>query len=148
MNWYLEVWRKGLDIHGRASRTEYWMFTLFNFIFVCCAAIMDNVVGTTFGYLPYGFIYLVYMVAVLIPSFTVTIRRLQWTVNRAIIVLARIPTKKVFTAKSINKKSHQEPDGLKKETNITNRLQQEQNSFDTTKSHLYQSIGISFLFRS
>jgi uncharacterized membrane protein YhaH (DUF805 family) len=77
MNWYLEVWRKGLDIHGRASRTEYWMFTLFNFIFVCCAAIMDNVVGTTFGYLPYGFIYLVYMVAVLIPSFTVTIRRLH-----------------------------------------------------------------------
>ncbi|HEY7362114.1 MAG TPA: DUF805 domain-containing protein, partial [Streptosporangiaceae bacterium] len=32
MNWYLAVLRNYLGFSGRARRTEYWMFALFNLI--------------------------------------------------------------------------------------------------------------------
>jgi len=79
MNWYLEVWRKKLVLNGRAGRKEYWMFTLYNFIFALCAAVLDNVFGTNFTGLPYGFLYFVYLLIILVPSFSVTIRRLHDT---------------------------------------------------------------------
>ena len=33
MNWFVKCLRQYADFSGRARRTEYWMFTLFNFIF-------------------------------------------------------------------------------------------------------------------
>ena len=30
MNWYLKCLRQYADFNGRARRTEYWMFALFN----------------------------------------------------------------------------------------------------------------------
>ncbi len=30
MDWYLMVWKKYAEFDGRARRTEYWMFALFN----------------------------------------------------------------------------------------------------------------------
>ena len=32
MNWFLKCIRQYADFKGRARRTEYWMFTLFNFL--------------------------------------------------------------------------------------------------------------------
>jgi uncharacterized membrane protein YhaH (DUF805 family) len=77
MNWYLEVWRKRLDVNGRAGRREYWMFTLYNFIFALSAAIIDNIIGTNFTNLPYGFLYFIYLLTLVVPSLTVTVRRLH-----------------------------------------------------------------------
>lgn len=77
MNWYVEVWKKRLDVNGRAGRKEYWMFTLYNFIFALSAAIIDNIIGTTFTDLPYGFLYFIYLLTLVTPSFTVTVRRLH-----------------------------------------------------------------------
>lgn len=92
MNWYLEVWKKRLDINGRASRTEYWMFTLINFILAFCAAVLDNLFGTTLGDLPYGLIYILYLLAVLVPAFSVTVRRLHDTGKSAwMLLLLLIP---------------------------------------------------------
>jgi len=34
MNWYLAVLKKYADFNGRARRTEYWMFQLFN-VLIC-----------------------------------------------------------------------------------------------------------------
>lgn len=70
---------------GRARRKEYWMFILFNMIFGIVAMIVDNVIGTTIKMdvagqsvsLGYGYIYIVYMLAVLIPGLAVAIRRLH-----------------------------------------------------------------------
>lgn len=77
MNWYVEVWKKRLDVNGRAGRKEYWMFTLYNFIFALSAAIIDNIIGTTFTDLPYGFLYFIYLLTLVTPSLTVTVRRLH-----------------------------------------------------------------------
>ena len=77
MRWYLKVLKHYADFSGRARRKEYWMFVLFNTIFAIIAAILDNVLGLTSGQLPYGVLYFLYMLAVLIPGLAVTVRRLH-----------------------------------------------------------------------
>jgi len=77
MNWYLKVLKQYADFSGRARRTEYWMFALFNVIFLIIAMLIDNVAGLTFGALPYGVFYSIYALAVLIPGLAVAVRRLH-----------------------------------------------------------------------
>ncbi len=40
MRWYLKVLRKYADFSGRARRKEYWMFVLFNMIFMGIAMVL------------------------------------------------------------------------------------------------------------
>lgn len=86
MEWYLKVVKDNYsNFKGRARRKEYWMFVLFNLIFAIVAMILDNLLGTTFkisgGYsevsMPYGWIYLIYILAVIIPGLAVAVRRLH-----------------------------------------------------------------------
>ena len=77
MNWYLKVLKQYADFSGRARRKEYWMFTLFNVIFAIIVIILDQVLGLTFGRLPYGILYLIYVLAVFIPGLAVAVRRLH-----------------------------------------------------------------------
>ncbi len=86
MQWYLKVVRDNYaNFSGRARRREYWMFVLFNLIFAIVAMIIDMILGTRFKMgigaysttLPYGWIYLIYMLAVIIPSIAVGVRRLH-----------------------------------------------------------------------
>jgi uncharacterized membrane protein YhaH (DUF805 family) len=98
MNWYVAVMKKYADFSGRARRKEYWMFVLFNLIFLVVAAFADNILGTTFGKgsgleLPYGWLYMLYGFAVLIPGIAVCVRRLHdlgksgWMIFVALIPL-------------------------------------------------------------
>jgi len=77
MNSYLTVLKKYAVFNGRARRKEYWMFVLFNMIFAIVAMIIDNVAGLTIEPLPYGFIYVIYMLAVILPALAVLVRRLH-----------------------------------------------------------------------
>ncbi|MBC8054290.1 MAG: DUF805 domain-containing protein [Sphingobacteriaceae bacterium] len=81
MNWYLKVLKNYAVFSGRARRTEYWMFVLFQIIFAGAAAVLDNLLGLTFSIgetsLPYGYLYLAYGLAMLIPGIAVFVRRLH-----------------------------------------------------------------------
>ena len=77
MNWYLKVLNQYADFNGRARRTEYWMFALFNLIFAIIAAVLDNMFGIAAVEYGYGPLYLVYNLAMFIPSLAVGIRRLH-----------------------------------------------------------------------
>ena len=81
MNWYLKVIKHYADFSGRARRKEYWMFALFNVIFVVGAMLTDKMLGTTFKIngvdVGYGWIYTVYCLAILLPSLAVCVRRLH-----------------------------------------------------------------------
>ena len=87
MKYYLKVLKNYAGFSGRARRKEYWMFVLFNLIFAIAAMVLDNILGTTFkmdtayGFqeVPYGWIYLLYSLVVLIPAVAVTVRRLHDT---------------------------------------------------------------------
>ncbi len=71
MNWYLDVLKKYAVFSGRARRTEYWMFVLFNLIFTIVAIVLDFIIGT------YVLFYVVYVLAVFIPGLAVSVRRLH-----------------------------------------------------------------------
>lgn len=65
MNWYLDVLRNYAAFDGRASREEYWQFTLIN---VTISIIL---------YVTLNDLWAVYTVAVLVPSIAVSVRRLH-----------------------------------------------------------------------
>ncbi len=83
MEWYLKCLRQYADFSGRARRKEYWMFYLFNVIFICVLLFMSGWMGHRYigdfettlglGYL----LYLIYSFAVFIPSLAVLVRRLH-----------------------------------------------------------------------
>jgi uncharacterized membrane protein YhaH (DUF805 family) len=87
MNWYMEVLRKYAVFDGRARRTEYWMFTLFNaLVYVGLVALAmiavvlighggDNGAAVMLVFAPIW----LYALAVIIPGFAVSIRRLHDT---------------------------------------------------------------------
>ena len=79
MNWYLDVLKKYAVFTGRARRKEYWMFTLFQIIFLVVAMILDNIIGTAIDGVGYGLFYIVYALATLIPSLAAGVRRLHDT---------------------------------------------------------------------
>jgi uncharacterized membrane protein YhaH (DUF805 family) len=79
MSWYLEVLKKYAVFSGRARRTEYWMFVLFNIIIILVLAFIDYSTGTFSPQAGVGLLGGLYSLAVLIPSIAVTVRRLHDT---------------------------------------------------------------------
>ena len=85
MNWYLKVLKHYVDFSGRARRKEFWMYSLFSMIFAIVAMILDKLLGTTFDFdlygqsldFGFGWLYLIYGLAVSIPGLAVSIRRLH-----------------------------------------------------------------------
>ena len=77
MNWYLKVLKQYVDFNGRARRKEYWMFILFNAIFASAAMVLDNVLGIAMEGIGYGPLYGLYVLALIIPSIAVGVRRLH-----------------------------------------------------------------------
>ena len=74
---------------GRASRSEYWYFILFAVLCYVAAAVIDNVLGTTFKMpnpatgleqsMGYGYAYMLVALGLLLPSLSVLVRRLHDT---------------------------------------------------------------------
>lgn len=76
MRWYLEVLKKYTQFSGRARRKEYWLFALFNLIFLIVAAIFDHLIfGVAIEAI--GPLYAIYVLAVIIPGLAVAVRRLH-----------------------------------------------------------------------
>jgi uncharacterized membrane protein YhaH (DUF805 family) len=73
MNGYLATLKKWSDFSARASRTEYWMFFLFNIIIAIVLGVIDTIIGSP------GIIGLIFALALLIPGIAVTVRRLHDT---------------------------------------------------------------------
>lgn len=77
MNYFLAVLKKYAVFSGRARRSEYWYFVLFNIIFLIVAMGLDNLLGTTINPMPYGAFYIIFGIAMFIPSLAVGVRRLH-----------------------------------------------------------------------
>jgi uncharacterized membrane protein YhaH (DUF805 family) len=66
MEWYLKVVKENYaNFDGRARRKEYWMFVLFNVIISTILSMIEPTV------------YLIYVLAILVPSIAVGARRLH-----------------------------------------------------------------------
>lgn len=76
MNYYIDVLKKYAVFKGRATRKEYWMFVLYNFIIGFVLGFIDGfinkgAVGST------NIISGLYSLAILIPSIAVGVRRMH-----------------------------------------------------------------------
>ena len=79
MEWYIKVIKSYSDFNGRSRRKEYWMFTLWNFIFALLAISLDYSFGIVYPSIGYGPLYIAYALFVLVPNIAVAIRRLHDT---------------------------------------------------------------------
>jgi uncharacterized membrane protein YhaH (DUF805 family) len=70
MKWYLLVIKKYAVFSGRASRSEYWFFVLFNVMITIILAIIDAAMKI-------AFLQAIYSLAVLVPSVAVAVRRMH-----------------------------------------------------------------------
>lgn len=70
---------KYVDFSGRARRSEYWYFALFNLLASFVALILDNLLGTDYDTGSSGLIGTVLSLALFLPSLAVGVRRLHDT---------------------------------------------------------------------
>lgn len=78
MNWYIEAWKKYAVFGGRAGRQEFWYFVLFHILVYMLLSIIAGVLGGKIG----GSLLGLYTLAVTIPGWAATVRRLHDT-NRS-----------------------------------------------------------------
>ena len=70
MKYYLKALQNYATFKGRASRSEYWYFVLFNVIF-------SIVLGFVSGIVDLPILYTIYSLVLLIPSIAVAVRRMH-----------------------------------------------------------------------
>ena len=70
MNYYLKVLQNYATFSGRARRSEYWYFFLFNFIISFVLGFVGGIMDTTV-------LANIYTLVVLIPSIAVGVRRMH-----------------------------------------------------------------------
>lgn len=75
MNTYLNAMRRYFDFKARATRTEFWMFTLVVFVGGIIALIIDTVLGN--GQSGPPFITALWIIPHYIPALAVAVRRLH-----------------------------------------------------------------------
>ena len=68
---------KYVDFSGRARRSEYWWFFLFNVLVSIVASIIDAIIGTRSG--NFGLVEAIASLALLLPGLAVGARRLHDT---------------------------------------------------------------------
>ncbi len=75
MKWFFEVLKKYAVFEGRARRKEYWYFSLFFFLFAVAILMIGVMARNTW-------LYPIYVLALIIPSLAVGVRRMH-DVNRS-----------------------------------------------------------------
>jgi len=77
MDWYVKVLTQYADFNGRARRTEYWVFFVFNIALSGTAMLLDKVFEIVISEIGYGPLFLLYALSMLIPAIAVGVRRLH-----------------------------------------------------------------------
>ena len=85
MNWYLKALKQYGDFDGRARRTEYWMFALFQLLIGIVLIILSGA-APLLG----AILFLIFAVGTLIPSLAVTVRRLHDSGSSGLLILLNL----------------------------------------------------------
>lgn len=92
MKWYLHAFKKISDFYGRSSRTEYWMFVIFNTTFAIATYTLDLIFNLTIESLGFGPLYIAYSLIAFIPGLALSVRRLHDTGRKgSFIFIALLP---------------------------------------------------------
>lgn len=77
---YTTAWRNALNISGLASRAEYWWFALVNLVVLLLLAAVMVLTADESGDVSANiglWLMIAFLLIVLVPSFTVTVRRVR-----------------------------------------------------------------------
>lgn len=74
---FVSVFRNWSNFSGRACRSEYWFFTLSVFLITLIVSLVEIMTGTYNEEIGYGPLSGLFQVIIIIPSISVTSRRLQ-----------------------------------------------------------------------
>ncbi|MEJ5087168.1 DUF805 domain-containing protein [Brucella pseudogrignonensis] len=88
MHYYTDAMRNYAVLSGRASRSQYWLFSLTLFIMLVVAMVIDQTVGDTTRNEPAGLFTAIVFLAHLLPAIAVTVRRLHDTDRSGLWVFA------------------------------------------------------------
>ncbi len=77
MQYYIKAIKDYAKFEGRARRKEYWMFLLFQFLFLLVAFLLDGMLGLRIGGIGYGWLYILYSLFTFLPALAVGVRRLH-----------------------------------------------------------------------
>lgn len=77
MNYYISALKKYAQFSGRSRRKELWVFTIINFVVVFVLAFLDSALGTFDAESEMGLISGLYLLAVLLPSIALMVRRVH-----------------------------------------------------------------------
>lgn len=75
MEWYVGPLKKYADFNGRASRKEYWLFSLWQFGIYLFLIVLEA--GSNAGF--FGLLYVIYAIGTFIPTLAVAVRRFHDT---------------------------------------------------------------------
>lgn len=79
MNYYFTAFKKYAVFNGRATRSEYWYFTLLNIFALGMFGLIDQLMGVFNFDAGYGPLSAIYTLAMILPGLGVSIRRLHDT---------------------------------------------------------------------
>lgn len=77
INYYIKALQNYINFDGRATRPEFWYFTLFNIIIQIILSIFDSILGLDSSLGDEGLLTSIYNLAVLLPCIAVSIRRMH-----------------------------------------------------------------------
>jgi uncharacterized membrane protein YhaH (DUF805 family) len=77
LSWFIEALRKYAVFGGRSRRKEYWFFVLFVVVISTVLSIVDALIGTSNSSTGGGLLSGIFGLAILIPSISVSVRRLH-----------------------------------------------------------------------
>ena len=77
MNYFLSALKKYAVFSGRARRSEYWFFVLFEIIFTIVTVILDMFIGIKVTPFNFGLINILFSLAMIVPGISVSVRRLH-----------------------------------------------------------------------
>lgn len=101
MKYYLKALKNYSNFAGRARRSEYWYFVLFNYLVLILIGLVEVITQGIFRPVaapdtplasPFGILYFVYIIFTLVPGLAVAVRRLH-DVNKSgwFLLVALIP---------------------------------------------------------
>lgn len=131
MNYYYKrAFKKSFDVEGRDNRPQYWYFYLYNLIVIIFIYIIDLIIYANFSVSLLIDTYLInlYYLIILIPAFSVAIRRLHdigksslWLLIGLIPVIGQIWLIILFATKGEDKPNKYGPVPGKEKPQVKNQ---------------------------
>lgn len=77
LKFFFEAWRKSFDYRGRASRSQYWWFSLWSLLSIWLVAWLSIELAWRLGVSSLGSLWLLYLLASMFPGLAILVRRLR-----------------------------------------------------------------------